>query len=94
MVTLFTSALFVGTALIAGWVYVRLPKLAPRGLVLRAACCLVTLQACAMVPIANTTWVGLYASVFGVMLPLLVAMWLSAFWLLQGLSDAMFAHRL
>jgi hypothetical protein len=94
METLFTSALFIGTALIAGWIYVRLPKLAPRGLLTRAACCLVTLQACSMVPIANTTYVGLYASVFGAVVPLLVAMWLSAFWLLRGLSDAMFAHRL
>ena len=46
-----------------------------------------------MVPIANSTLLGLYASVFGVLLPLLVAMWLTAFWLLRGLSDAMFAHR-
>ena len=93
MVTLFTGALFVGTALIAGWVYVRAPKLAPQGLVMRAACCLVTLQACSMAPIANTTRLGLFASVFGVLVPLLVAMWLSAFWLLRGLSDAMFAQR-
>ena len=93
MVTLFTSALFVGTALIAGWLYVRAPRLAPRGLVLRAACCLACLQACSMVPVANTTWVGLYASVFGAVVPLLVAMWLSAFWLLRGLSDALFAQR-
>jgi hypothetical protein len=93
MVALFTSALFVGTALIAGWLYVRAPKLAPKSLVVRAACCLVTLQACSMVPIANTTLLGLYATVFGAVVPLLVAMWLTAFWLLRGLSDAMFAHR-
>lgn len=91
--TLFTGALFVGTALIAGWLYVRAPRLAPRSLVLRAACCLATLQACTTVPIANTTRLGLFASVFGMLLPLLVAMWLSAFWLLRGLSDAMFAQR-
>jgi len=93
MVTLFTSALFVGTALIAGWLYVRAPRLAPKGLAVRAACCLLTVQGCSMVPIANSTLLGLYASVFGVLLPLLVAMWLTAFWLLRGLSDAMFAHR-
>jgi hypothetical protein len=93
MVTLFTSALFVGTALIAGWLYVRVPKLAPRGLLTRAACCLVTLQLCSMAPVQNTTYLGLYVSVFGAVFPLLIAMWLSAFWLLRGLSDAMFAHR-
>jgi hypothetical protein len=94
METLFTSALFVGTALLAGWVYVRAPGLAPRGLITRAACCLATLQACSMVPVANTTYLGLYLSVFGAVVPLLTAMWLCAFWLLRGLSDAMFAHRL
>jgi hypothetical protein len=93
MATLFTSALFVGTALIAGWVYVRLPKLAPRGLLVRAAFCLAMLQACSMVRIENATYLGLYASLFAEVMPLLVAMWLSAFWLLRGLSDAMFAHR-
>jgi hypothetical protein len=93
MVTLFTSALFVGTASIAGWVYVRLPKLAPRGLVVRAAFCLAMLQVCSMVRIENSTYLGLYASVFAEIVPLLTAMWLSAFWLLRGLSDAMFAHR-
>jgi hypothetical protein len=93
MVTLFTSALFVGTASIAGWVYVRLPKLAPERLVVRAAFCLAMLQVCSMVRIENSTYLGLYASVFAEVVPLLIAMWLSAFWLLRGLSDAMFAQR-
>jgi hypothetical protein len=93
MVTLFTSALFVGTALIAGWVDVRLPKLAPRGLVVRAAFCLAMLQICSMVRIESSTYLGLYASLFAEVVPLLIALWLSAFWLLRGLSDAMFAHR-
>jgi hypothetical protein len=85
--------LFVGTALLAGWAYVRLPRFAPKGLALRAVLCLVTLQACTMAPVANETYLGLYASVFGLIAPLLIAMWWSAFWLLRGLSDAMFAHR-
>ena len=42
---------------------------------------------------ANMTYLGLYASLFAEVVPLLIAMWLSAFWLLRGLSDAMFAHR-
>jgi hypothetical protein len=92
MVTLFSSAFFVGTAFIAGWLYVRAPKLAPRGLIARGILCFLTLELAPMVPIESTTYLGLYSSVFGALMPVLVAMWLSAFWLLRGLSDAMFAR--
>jgi hypothetical protein len=67
--------------------------LAPSGLKWRILLAIVTVQACAMVPIANTSFAGLYASVFGVMLPVLIAMWLSSLWLLRALSESLVGHR-
>jgi hypothetical protein len=89
VVTFFTAALFMGTAVLALWVDTRLPQLAPRGIKMRALFTIVMLQVCAFVPIANDSYVGLYASVFGVLAPLLIAMWLSTLWLLRAAADAL-----
>ncbi len=92
MATLFAAALFVGTAAIALWIDIRKPSLAPNGLKWRALCVVLTTQACAMIPIANTSFLALYTSVFGALLPMLIAMWLTAVWLLRSISDSL-AHR-
>ena len=93
MATLFAVALFVGTAAIALWIDVRKPSLAPNGLKWRALCAVVAIQACAIIPIANGTFLALYTSVFGVLLPMLIAMWLTTLWLLRGISESLLAHR-
>ncbi len=46
-----------------------------------------------MIPIANTSFLALYTSIFGGMLPMLIAMWLTALWLLRAISDSLLAHR-
>ena len=80
MATLFAVALFVGTAAIALWIDVRKPSLAPDRLIWRAVCAVVAIQA-------------LYTSIFALLLPMLIAMWLTAVWLLRAISDSLLAHR-
>ena len=92
MATLFAAALFIGTAAIALWIDVRKPTLAPNGLKWRALCAVLAIQACAMVPIANTSFLALYVSVFGLLLPMLIAMWLTALWLLRAITESLLAH--
>jgi hypothetical protein len=91
--TLFAAALFIGTAAIALWIDVRKPSLAPNGLKWRALCAVIAIQACAMIPIANTSFVALYSSVFGALLPMMIAMWLTALWLLRAISESVVTRR-
>jgi hypothetical protein len=91
--TIFAVALFVGTAGIALWVDVRKPSLAPNGIIRRALCAVLATEACAMVPIANTSFLALYASVFGALLPMLILMWLTALWVLRAISESAVTNR-
>ena len=93
MATLFAAALFIGTAAIALWVDVRKPSLAPTGLKWRALCAVLAIQACSMVPIANDSFLGLYVSIFGLLLPMLIVMWLTTLWLLRAITESLLAHR-
>ena len=93
MATLFAAALFTGTAAIALWVDVRRPTLAPNGLKWRVLLAILAVQACAMIPIGNTSFLALYTSIFGLLLPMLIVMWLTALWLLRAISDSLVAHR-
>ncbi len=93
MATLFAAALFTGTAGIALWVDVRRPSLAPSGLKWRALCAVLAIQACGMIPIANDSFQGLYVSVFGMLFPMLIVMWLTTLWLLRAIGESLLAHR-
>ena len=92
MATLFAAALFIGTAAIALWVDIRKPTLAPNGLKWRVLLAVISVQVCAMIPIANTSFQGLYVSVFGALLPMLVVMWLTALWVLRAISESLVAR--
>ena len=85
--TLFASAFFVGTALIAAWFVARFPRLAPPSLRVRAVAPIAATVALGLVPVDASDPVRLYATVFGMALPVLVAAWLSGLWLLQALRD-------
>jgi hypothetical protein len=85
----FTTALFVGTAVLALWVDHRVPRLAPPGFVWRAVCAGVAIMVCGFVPIATDSYVKLYGTVFGVLAPLLIVMWLTTLWLLRAAVDAL-----
>jgi hypothetical protein len=87
--TIFTTTLFVATASLALWIDVRVPSLAPSGLKWRALFAVVMIEICGFVPIASGSYAALYGTVFGVLVPLLIAMWLSALWLLRAAADAL-----
>jgi hypothetical protein len=84
----FTGALFAGAAVIALWIAVRFPRLAPRSLMARVVVSVAVGQLLASMPIDAGSYLTLYASLFGLALPILTLAWLGAFWLLQSLREA------
>lgn len=83
----FASALFAGSAVIALWLAVRFSRFAPKSMLVRGVAVLVMGQAVLYAPVHSGSYVGLYASVFAVLLPVLIATWLVAVWLLLGLRE-------
>ena len=86
--TLFASALFTGTALVAAWIFVRFPGAAPSSLTMRAVAPIAASFVVAQVHVDGSDALHMYVTVFGMAFPVLVAAWLTALWLLQTLRDA------
>lgn len=86
--TVFASALFIGTALVAAWFMVRFPRAAPPSLTVRAVAPIAATFALGQVRVDASDQLHLYGTVFGMAFPMLVAAWLTAFWLLELLRDA------
>jgi hypothetical protein len=84
---LFVFALFCGSAAIALWIDVRFPSIAPASLIWRGLGALLFCRLVTTLPLGYGSHVAVYAIVFGVLLPLLVAMWLHAVWLLRAMRD-------
>jgi hypothetical protein len=87
-VSTFVPALVVAAGLLALWIDARHPKLAPESLgkrVLAAAVAMLVLQA---IPVFHGSVAAVYATVFAILLPVLVSSFLSAVWLLRALRDA------
>ena len=55
----------------------------------RAVCVAVSILVCGFVPVATGSYVLLYGTVFGLLAPLLIVMWLSTLWLLRAAADAL-----
>jgi hypothetical protein len=87
----FVPALVVGAGLLALWIDTRHPKLAPESLTKRfvAACC--AMIAFEAAPIFHGSAAATYATVFALLLPLLVASFLASVWLLRAMRDAQFS---
>jgi hypothetical protein len=84
----FPIAFILGAGVVALWIDVRFPKLAPQSIVRRmlAACvAFVLLQAA---PLVTTSALAAYASLFGGLLPSFVAVFVTAIWLLRAMRDA------
>jgi len=84
----FVLALVVAAGLLALWIDVRHPQLAPQSLksrVLAAAGALLLLE---LVPVLHGSVAQLYTSVFGILLPALITTFLSAVWLMRAVRDA------
>jgi hypothetical protein len=83
----FMPAFVVGSGLLALWIDTRRPSLAPESVsrrFLAAVCALIALQA---IPVFHGSVVAVYATVFGLVLPVLVCAFLAAVWLLRALRD-------
>jgi hypothetical protein len=82
----------VGAGLLALWIDVRHPKLAPESFskrMIAAGCAFVVLQ---VVPVFNGSTTAIYATLFAMLLPALVSSCLTAVWLLRALRDAQTSH--
>jgi hypothetical protein len=86
----FMAVFLVGAGLLALWIDTRFPKLAPKSFtkrMLATGCLLLVFGA---VPVFGGSSAAIYATLFAVMLPLLVSSLLAAVWLLRALRDAQF----
>jgi hypothetical protein len=84
----FVIALVVAAGLLALWIDVRHPTLAPESLGKRVLAAAAALLALELVPVLHGSVAQLYTSVFGILLPALVTSFLSAVWLMRALRDA------
>ena len=84
----FVLALVVAAGLLAIWIDVRHPKLAPESLGKRVLAAAGALLALELVPVLHGSVAQLYTSVFAILLPALVTSFLSAVWLMRALRDA------
>ena len=85
--TTFAAALYLGTAAVALWLVARFPGAAPSSLAVRAAGPIATAFAVRQIRIDASTPLHLYATVFLVAFPILVAAWVSTLWVFQALRD-------
>jgi len=90
--TVFITFLVVSAGLLALWIDVRFPSLAPESFFRRmlvAGCAALALQAA---PVLRGSAAAVYTGVFAILLPLLVTVLLSALWMMRALRDAQLSH--
>ena len=84
-------AFVVGAALLALWIDVRHPKLAPESFSRRlvaAGCAFLLLEA---MPMFSGSPSAMCATLFAIVLPVFISSFLTAVWLLRSLRDAQFS---
>jgi hypothetical protein len=82
----FTLSLFGGTAVLAVWVAMRFPQLAPKSLLRRVIGAGVSVAVLQVAPIVSSGAAVLYLTVFALAV-ILLAVWLHALWMIQGVRD-------
>jgi hypothetical protein len=85
----FAAAMFAGAAAIAVWIATRFPRFAPQSLTARLVIAVGVGQLLGFIPIDTGSYLTLYGSLFGLVLPMLTLAWLGTFWLLQSVRNAM-----
>ena len=88
MGTTFLPVFLVGAGLLALWIDVRHPSLAPDSLSKRfvaAGCGVVALQ---LFPVFHGSVLAVYATLFGIVLPVFVTSLLAALWLMRAVQEA------
>ena len=88
----FVSALVVGAALLALWIDARFPNLAPKSFQKRMLAAICAVLAFGAAPVFGGSAAAVYATLFAIVLPLLVSSLLAAVWVLRGLRDAQLNH--
>ena len=86
---IFALSLVTGAALLALWLHVRVPKLAPGGLapiVLHGALAFIALQ---LIPGEGRLPGGAYMLIFGIALPALAYVFLVAIWFIRHAQSAL-----
>jgi hypothetical protein len=87
----FVPVLAVGAGLLALWIDVRHPSLAPESLSKRMLAAVAALLVLQVVPVFHGSPAAVYATVFALLLPALISSFLAAVWLMRGLRDAQFS---
>jgi hypothetical protein len=88
MASLFVAAFMIGAGLLALWIDVRFPGLAPASLSRRLLAALAALAVLQLAPIAVGSAAVAYATLFGLVFPAFVATFLAAAWIIRALGDA------
>jgi len=81
-------AVLIGAGLLALWVDARFPWLAPASLSRRVFALIVAGVALEATPVFRGSTPALYATIFGILLPSFVAVFLAAVWLLRAVCDS------
>jgi hypothetical protein len=87
MLMLFLLALVTGAAVVALWIDVRFPRLAPRSIGGRILAVLVAVAVVTVVPVVGGSTTAAYVSLFCGVFPSFVLAFLASLWLLRGLRD-------
>lgn len=86
---MFVFALAVGAALLAGWIHVRFPSLAPERLTMTMVHTAIALLLLKVVPLVLESSLNLHLAIFGLVVPALVYGLLAALWMLNQAQTAL-----
>jgi hypothetical protein len=87
MAPLFAPLFLLGAGLLALWIDVRFPKLAPEALRMRMLAVVGAVFLLMVAPLVDSSPAAAFASLFALMLPAFVFAFLTAVWLLRALAE-------
>ena len=87
MIVVFLLALVTGAAVVALWIDLRFPRLAPQSIVGRVLAVLAAGAIVAVVPVAGGSRAVAYVSLFCGVFPSFVLAFLASLWLLRALRE-------
>ena len=85
------SIFLLGAGLLALWIDARFPKLAPDSFSHRILVAAGAALALAAAPVFHGSTIAVYATLFAIVLPILVSSLLAAIWMLRALREAHFS---
>jgi cytosine/uracil/thiamine/allantoin permease len=88
MASPFLAAFVGGAAVLALWVDARFPGLAPQSFSRRFFAAILAFALLQASPFVNGSAIEAYGSLFGIVLPAFIGVFLTAVWLIRALRDA------